>query len=110
MRTGVTLTKLLLSLIVAGFMTFERASAQSSAGGGSIQGTVTDDSGAAVPNANIKINHIATGRQIDTATNGAGFYSTPTVNIGQYESGQVVRRERFQAAADATLAAARLVK
>jgi Carboxypeptidase regulatory-like domain/TonB dependent receptor len=84
-RIGVALTKALLALIVAGILASERATAQSSAGGGSIQGTVRDDAGAAVPGANIKITHLATGRQIETETNGAGFYSTPTVNIGQYK-------------------------
>jgi hypothetical protein len=59
--------------------------AQSSAGGGSIQGTVKDGTGAAIPTAKISILHLETGRATDTVANADGFFSTPPINIGKYK-------------------------
>jgi hypothetical protein len=66
-------------------LTSNPAMAQSSAGGGSIQGTVTDESGATIPGAKVEVTHIETGRVVNTVTNEAGFYSTPSMNIGKYK-------------------------
>ncbi len=57
---------------------------QSSAGGGAIQGTVKDPSGAVIPEAKISIQHLATGLATATETNQDGYYATPPVNIGRY--------------------------
>ena len=59
--------------------------AQSSAGGGTIQGTVKDPSGAVIPNARVSILHYATGVTTHTVTNADGYYATPPINIGQYK-------------------------
>jgi Carboxypeptidase regulatory-like domain/TonB dependent receptor len=59
--------------------------AQSSAGGGSIQGTVKDMDGAIIPGAKVVIRHIATGRVTNTVSNGEGFFFTPPLNIGPYK-------------------------
>jgi len=59
--------------------------AQSSAGGGTIQGTVKDPTGAVVPGAKIVILHIATGRTTNTSSNTDGYFATPPINIGQYK-------------------------
>lgn len=61
------------------------AYAQSSAGGGSIQGTVKDSSGAVLPGAKIEVRHLDTGRVLHTTSNAEGFYITPPLNIGQYK-------------------------
>jgi len=58
--------------------------AQSSVSAGSISGTVTDQSGATVPNAPVTITNTATGRVINLTTNGSGAYNTPALDPGQY--------------------------
>ena len=58
---------------------------QSSAGGGSIQGTVKDISGAAVPRAKVGIRGVDTGVAHNTVSNEDGYFSTPPINIGRYK-------------------------
>ncbi len=57
---------------------------QSSGGGGTIQGTVKDSSGAVIPGARLSALHIETGRETTTVTNEEGYYATPPLNIGAY--------------------------
>ena len=52
---------------------------------GSIVGTVTDQSGAAVPNANAKITSRATGLTRDTKTNALGLYRFLDLPAGAYD-------------------------
>ena len=54
-------------------------------GAGSIQGTVTDPTGAVVPGASIHVVNQATGVAIDTKTNNVGFYTVPELFTGNYE-------------------------
>jgi outer membrane receptor protein involved in Fe transport len=51
---------------------------------GTIQGTVTDTSGAAVPNAPIAVNNQRTGEQRATATDSRGIYLVPSLSVGAY--------------------------
>jgi len=51
---------------------------------GTIQGTVTDTSGAAVPNAPITVNNQRTGEQRATATDSRGIYLVPSLSVGAY--------------------------
>lgn len=60
------------------------ACAQSSSGGGTIQGTVTDNSGAAVPHARVTALHLDTGRATKTSSNAEGYFVTPPLSIGNY--------------------------
>src|SRR5262249_17783391 len=53
-------------------------------GTGSIQGTVTDPSGAAVTNANVTATNVATGVETTRQTTGAGFFVLPLLPAGQY--------------------------
>ena len=59
--------------------------AQSGAGGGSIQGTVKDTTGAVLPGATLAIRHLASGRTFNTVSNADGFFVTPPSNIGAYK-------------------------
>src|ERR1700712_4961666 len=52
---------------------------------GSVGGTVTDSSGAVVPNAQVTAHNVATGVATQATTNGAGIYSIRFLPIGQYE-------------------------
>lgn len=58
--------------------------ANGQSGAGSIQGTVTDPSGAAVANAKIVVREATTGKEFSTKTNGVGFYSAPSLFAGDY--------------------------
>ncbi|MCW5981411.1 MAG: carboxypeptidase regulatory-like domain-containing protein [Bryobacteraceae bacterium] len=50
----------------------------------SLQGTVTDPSGAVVPNATIEIQHVATQATLTTKSNDVGIYRFPQVQPGTY--------------------------
>ena len=58
---------------------------QSTVSTGSIQGTVTDASGAALPGAKVSITETATGTVRDFVTNGSGFYSSGSLIPGNYK-------------------------
>ncbi len=51
---------------------------------GAISGTVKDSSGAVVASASVKITQTDTGTVSMLLTNGAGFYSAPSLHIGKY--------------------------
>ena len=53
-------------------------------GAGSIQGTVTDSTGAVIPGASIHVANQATGVAVDTKTNSVGFYQVPELFTGTY--------------------------
>jgi hypothetical protein len=53
-------------------------------GAGSIQGTVTDSTGAVIPGASVHVLNQATGVASDTKTNEAGFYQVPGLFTGSY--------------------------
>src|SRR5437660_2715968 len=53
--------------------------------GGTIVGTVTDPSGAAVANANVTVKNVATGVERNSTTNAAGVYAAPNLIPGAYE-------------------------
>src|SRR4051794_10332367 len=61
------------------------AFAQSEGGGASLNGTVTDQSDAAVPSARVTITSPATGLSRTTNTNDAGLYSFPRLPVGTYD-------------------------
>jgi hypothetical protein len=51
---------------------------------GAIQGTVTDASGAAVPNASVTVKNPAVGIDRALATDSTGIYSVPSLPVGTY--------------------------
>ena len=53
--------------------------------GATLSGSVTDTSGAAVPNATVVIHNLATGQSRSTPTNASGFYTAPNLAPGTYE-------------------------
>jgi len=53
--------------------------------GATLSGTVTDASGAAVPNARLSIRNTATGVTRDVMVDAAGFYTVPNLLPGNYE-------------------------
>ena len=71
----------LLAVLTASLFLACSALAQST---GSIQGSVTDATGAPVPNANISIKSEATGEEHSTATDSSGNYLVPSLPVGGY--------------------------
>ena len=53
--------------------------------GATISGTVTDASGAVVPNAQVLIKNVSTGQERTFTTDTAGFYSVPNLAPGSYQ-------------------------
>jgi hypothetical protein len=60
------------------------AFAQATPTSGAVQGTITDQSGAAVPGAQVTITNAATGVSRSAKTDSAGFYNSGSLNAGQY--------------------------
>ena len=52
---------------------------------GTIQGVVSDNSGAVIPGAAVSVTNVATGVTFDVTTNEAGFYIVPSINAGIYK-------------------------
>ena len=53
------------------------APAHAQSGAGSIQGTVSDATGAIIHGAKVEILNVANGTTIESVSNGSGFYSVP---------------------------------
>jgi hypothetical protein len=70
-----------LALFLFSFALCSLAYAQSSA---SLNGTVTDSTGAAVPSAHVVVKNQATGVESSTQTDNSGAYSFPSLPIGLY--------------------------
>ncbi|HEX4022162.1 MAG TPA: carboxypeptidase-like regulatory domain-containing protein [Acidobacteriaceae bacterium] len=68
-----------LLLITAGIL-----SAQTT-GTGTINGTVSDTSGAIIPNAHITLLQTSTGLTRSVTTNEKGFYAVPALRAGEYQ-------------------------
>jgi hypothetical protein len=51
---------------------------------GSIVGTVKNPNGEVVPGAEITITHLQTNKQVQTVTNGEGYYVSPPLAVGDY--------------------------
>ena len=71
---------LLLLLAVPGV-----ARPQSQAAGGTIEGTVTDESGAVLPGAAVTVRNTATGATREASSDPAGLYRAPLLPVGPYE-------------------------
>ncbi|HEU0172810.1 MAG TPA: carboxypeptidase regulatory-like domain-containing protein [Blastocatellia bacterium] len=76
----------LLPLVSFSLLTAPReALAQAQAANGVIEGTVTDASGAVVPNAKVKVVNLDTGLEREVTTNETGLYRAPLLPVGRYQ-------------------------
>ncbi len=82
-----TTKPILVCAIIAGLLlatSMPSASAQSQALNGQIEGTVLDQSNAAVPNAVITVTNIETGATRIVTTDESGVYRFPLLPLGTY--------------------------
>ena len=70
-----------------------RANSQAS-GAGSIQGTVTDSTGAVIANASVSLTEPSTHVTLSTKTDSSGVYVFPNINVGTYTL--TVQAPRFE--------------
>src|ERR1700684_3934956 len=70
---------LVLVLLLSPFTTYAQNYA------GSVRGTVTDPSGAAVPDATVTLRDVGTNATTETTTTDTGGYSFGNVSVGVYE-------------------------
>ena len=74
------------SFIVALFLTlFFTSLASAQLTEGTIDGTVTDASGAGVPGAKVRIQNTGTGATVEEVTDSIGYYRAPHLALGNYE-------------------------
>jgi len=83
MKLSLVCLSLIAILILVGFLLTPASFAQSLTSG-SVTGTVTDPSGAAVPNANVTLKNNDTGATQTTTTNSTGAYRFALLNPGSY--------------------------
>jgi hypothetical protein len=62
---------------------------------GSINGIITDSSGAIIPNASVTVTNTGTQQVLKTTTNASGYYTVPNIPSGDYDVR--VEKEGFQA-------------
>jgi outer membrane receptor protein involved in Fe transport len=74
----------MVGLLALGFGLSDRLNAQGATA--SILGTVTDTSGAVVPNANVQVKNLDTGRTQRVPTDSAGRYTIANLPIGNYQA------------------------
>lgn len=77
--------KLLVAISLLAALLFTYRPAWSQAEAGSINGTVTDSTGAVIPGANVTAKNVATGASRTVQTGGAGGYLIPGLGPGIYE-------------------------
>src|SRR5258708_21900605 len=77
--------KLGLQILVCVCLVAATAFAQGEIGGSSLNGTVTDSSGAAVPSAKVTATNPATGLTRTTATDQRGLYAFQQLPVGSYD-------------------------
>jgi hypothetical protein len=71
-------------LFCFGFFLIPGSAKAQTTGSGSIQGSVTDPSGALIPNASVTLVDPATRVTLTTKTNSGGNYAFPNINVGTY--------------------------
>lgn len=75
----------LFALITLALMLLPAPGTYAQVTGATLTGTVSDPSGAAIPNAQLSIQNVATGETRTVSTDNAGLYSAPNLLPGRYD-------------------------
>jgi hypothetical protein len=78
------LPRIFLPLVTAVWLLVFCVSVASAQSGGELTGTISDPSGAVIPNANVTATSVETGKQHTTVSNGSGVYDFPSLDVGDY--------------------------
>lgn len=73
-----------IALLAAVLVVYQPAWSQATISTGSIQGTISDPQGGAVPNAKVTITSPTTGQTVELVTDGAGLYNSGALTPGLY--------------------------
>ena len=73
-----------IAALLIGCLTLMAAAATAQSIGGRITGTITDQTGAVIPNANLTMTNDGTGAQRHATADGNGFYVAPELPVGFY--------------------------
>ena len=84
-NSAISLTRISLLIAAVFMLAIANFSASAQSGAGSIQGTVTDSTGAVIPGASIHVVNQGTGIAADTKSNSVGYYQVPDLFTGNYE-------------------------
>ena len=77
--------RVLLGLfMIASLLLFQSPAVAQGTSTGSVQGIVTDQSGATVPDAPVVLRNVATGAVLNSQTDASGSFSFPIVAVGRY--------------------------
>src|ERR1700759_4565350 len=79
-----TSKKLFAAVLVAAFLAFAAAPVFAQSDRGAITGSVTDQSGAVVPNAKVTATSLDTGEVREATTSGEGNYTLPELKAGRW--------------------------
>jgi len=80
-----TISSVFAALVALGLIILTPARMWSQVSGATLSGTVSDTSGANLPQAQISVTNTATGVSTSTPSNSDGFYSVPNLLPGSYE-------------------------
>ena len=70
--------------VIASLLLFQSPALAQGTSTGSVQGIVTDQSGATVPDAPVVLRNVATGAVLNSQTDASGSFSFPIVAVGRY--------------------------
>lgn len=81
----VCLSRRFEGLVLLGFVLIGLMLSAQTLSTGSLQGTITDPSGAVVPGARVTITNVSTGRSVDVVANSSGSYNSGALTPGSYK-------------------------
>ena len=94
MKLPTVLSRCAAVVCCAAFLLFSLRTHSQVAGAGSIQGTVTDSTGAVIANASVSLTEQSTHVTLSTKTDSSGVYVFPNINVGIYTL--TVQAPRFE--------------